>query len=121
MWSKQEEKSHSDLSKETEPTAAVDQRRGHERLAGQTLTGGEQQLYLGRLRWEGEVAEPRHPGYLECDREHFQSQYLFPLIPHSDARSDCDKAGQEIRMQKTGTDERIQANHGLFTNAGSWG
>lgn len=34
MWSKQEEKSHSDLSKETEPTAAVDQRRGHERLAG---------------------------------------------------------------------------------------
>lgn len=121
MWSKQEEKSHSDLSKETEPTAAVAQRRGHERLAGQTLTGGEQQLYLGRLRWEGEVAEPRHPGYLECDREHFQSQYLFPLIPHSDARSDCDKAGQEIRMQKTGTDERVQANHGLFTNAGSWG
>lgn len=34
MWSKQEEKSHSDLSKETGSTAAVDQRRGHEKLAG---------------------------------------------------------------------------------------
>lgn len=37
MWSKQEEKSDSDLSKETGPTAAVDQRRGHERLLGRRL------------------------------------------------------------------------------------
>lgn len=77
------------------------------------LIGGQQ----GRLRWKGELAEPCAPAYLECGREHFQSlKYLFPLIPDSDARSDCDKAGQEIRMQKTGTDERVQANHGLFTN-----